>query len=89
MRKVLLVIITVALLLVSCKTALPVRELPEFAPVIPTRPVLREMSDASEDAEYNIRNLIIYATELEIYGAGWREFYENLAASVAVKDGGE
>ena len=89
MKKALLAIVLVALLIVSCKTADPVRELPSFSPVIPERPVLREMSDASEDAEYNIRHLIIYANELEAYGQGWREFYENLAASVAAKDGGE
>ena len=87
MKKVLLAIVLTALLIVSCKTASPVRELPEFAPVIPERPTLREMSDASEDAEYNIRNLIIYATQLEMYGQGWREFYADLAANVAAKAG--
>ena len=89
MKKALLAIVLISLLLVSCKTVDPVRELPSFDPVIPERPVLREMSDASEDAEYNIRNLIIYATQLEVYGQGWREFYSDLTASVAVKDGGE
>ena len=88
MKKVLLAIVLIALLIVSCKTASPVRELPEFSPVIPTRPTLTVTEDdLTPRAADDIRALIVYATELEIYGAGWREFYTELAADVAAKAG--
>lgn len=72
--------IIAAFFIVSCKTA--TFELPEFAPVIPTRPKLRAVSDLSVEAEENIRNLVIYALELEAYSAGWREFYDSLKSEL-------
>ena len=88
MKKILIFIMLFALLIVSCKTASPVRELPEFSPVIPERPTLTVTEDdLTPQAAEDIRSLIVYALELEAYGAGWREFYENLAADVAAKAG--
>lgn len=78
-RLIPLVVLTVALLTSCTHTVYINPDLPEYNPILPSRPVLRTTdADVPTEATNNLIDMIGYAQRLEIVCSGWESFYEGL-----------
>lgn len=79
-RAVVLVALVLIVLLTSCSHTVYISpDLPEYSPLLPSRPVLKTTEgDVPVEATSNLIEMMGYAQRLEIVCKGWESFYEGL-----------
>ena len=80
-----IIVLAVLILSVSCKTPTYLMpSLPEFNPVRPIRPTLKEVEqEVPMEAVVNTVRLMEYSRQMESYADSWETFYEELRNEVA------